>query len=77
MRHIDPRVADPAATVTGETPASDLQTRRQSLKSIGRFAAATAPAMLVLLRPGEAGACHGGNGNGNGNGNGQSKHSFG
>lgn len=59
----------------GEEGADTLQTRRQSLKSIGRFAAATAPAMLVLLRPGEAGACHGGNGNGNGHGHG--KHSFG
>lgn len=77
MRRVDseahtPNVEDAAAA----TPANELQTRRQSLKSIGRFAAATAPAMLVLLKAGEAAACHG-NGNGNGNGNGHGKHSFG
>lgn len=39
-------------------PASDaLQSRRQSLKAIGKFAAVTAPAMLVLLDAGTAGAC--------------------
>lgn len=38
--------------------ASDaLQSRRQSLKAIGKFAAVTAPAMLVLLDAGAAGAC--------------------
>ena len=51
------------STETGKAPraraaetSAPLQTRRESLKQIGKFAAATAPAMLVLLgaRPGEA-----------------------
>lgn len=45
-------------------PASDaLQSRRQSLKSIGKFAAVTAPAMLILLDAGTAGAACPTNGN--------------
>jgi hypothetical protein len=41
-----------------DAPASQaLQSRRQSLKVIGKFAAVTAPAMLILLDAGAAGAC--------------------
>jgi len=39
-----------------QEPDSRLATRRQSLLTIGRFAAATAPAMLVLLNHGSAAA---------------------
>jgi hypothetical protein len=44
----------PEAT-TGD-PEARLQSRRQSLRDIGRFAAMTAPAMLVLLDGGIASA---------------------
>lgn len=45
-------------------PSSDvLQSRRQSLKAIGKFAAVTAPAMLILLDAGTAGAACPDNGN--------------
>lgn len=45
-------------------PATDaLQSRRQSLKTIGKFAAVTAPAMLVLLDAGTADAACPDNGN--------------
>ena len=37
-----------------------LLARRESLKAIGRFAAATAPAMLILLQSGSAAAKEGG-----------------
>ncbi len=47
-------------TTEGREPASSvtdaLRSRRQSLKTIGKFAAVTAPAMLVLLDAGAAGA---------------------
>ncbi|MFO1170436.1 MAG: hypothetical protein U1E49_05635 [Hyphomicrobiaceae bacterium] len=47
-------IDDDRATVPSATEA--LQSRRQSLKTIGKFAAVTAPAMLVLLDAGAAGA---------------------
>lgn len=48
-------------------PSSDgLQSRRQSLKAIGKFAAVTAPAMLILLDSRAAGAACPDNGNKNG-----------
>ena len=40
-----------------EAASQELPSRRESLKQIGRFAAATAPAMLVLLEHGSASAC--------------------
>ena len=40
-----------------DTSDAGLKSRRQSLKDIGKFAAVTAPAMLVLLQGGSAAAC--------------------
>lgn len=40
--------SDPSLLVTDDAD-QRLQSRRQSLRQIGRFAAMTAPAMLVLL----------------------------
>lgn len=50
-----PPQTDPAT----EKAEARLATRRQSLMAIGRFAAATAPAMLVLLNHGTAAAKQG------------------
>ena len=46
----------PAATVPAQDSDARLRSRRQSLRQIGRFAAMTAPAMLVLLEHGTAAA---------------------
>lgn len=54
----------------GQAKAGDeeqkLLRKRQSLKTIGRFAAYTAPAMVVLLKADESTARHGGRGRGRG-----------
>jgi hypothetical protein len=41
----------------GEASAAGLMSRRETLKDIGRFAAVTAPAMLVLIEALPAAAC--------------------
>lgn len=46
------------AAVDGDTSRPALVTRRQSLQRISRFAAATAPAMLVLVSGMKAEACN-------------------
>ncbi len=43
--------------VSGGDATAELKSRRQSLKDIGKFAAVTAPAMLVLLEASAATAC--------------------
>ena len=53
---IDVRELDPPTT-------DALQSRRQPLKAMAKFAAVTAPAMLVLLDGGTAGAACPDNGN--------------
>lgn len=50
-------------TVSSGDAAAELKSRRQSLKDIGKFAAVTAPAMLVLLEAGGAAACNTTSGN--------------
>ena len=47
---------DKNETVASEA-AAELKSRRQSLMDIGKFAAVTAPAMLVLLQSSAATAC--------------------
>ncbi|MEZ5776214.1 MAG: hypothetical protein R3D33_16345 [Hyphomicrobiaceae bacterium] len=71
--------ANETATTPAEAEVSVDLSRRDSLKSIGRFAAATAPAMLVLLSApqADAGNCNddGPGNNGIGNAFGHNKHS--
>ena len=45
------------SVATGDAKAAELKSRRESLKDIGKFAAVTAPAMLVLLKAGSVSAC--------------------
>lgn len=54
---------DSDEAVSGNDAAADLKSRRDSLKNIAKFAAVTAPAMLVLLEAGGAAACNTTSGN--------------
>ena len=49
-------MSDVSAAPDAADAEARLLARRRSLLEIGRFAALTAPAMLVLLAPGTAGA---------------------
>ncbi|MEZ5926371.1 MAG: hypothetical protein R3D57_18530 [Hyphomicrobiaceae bacterium] len=50
-------MSNETSTKAADERAETLKSRRQSLKDIGKFAAVTAPAMLVLLEAGSASAC--------------------
>lgn len=45
------------SVAAGDAKAAELKSRRELLKDIGKFAAVTAPAMLVLLKAGSVSAC--------------------